>query len=794
MSVQIYRLKSGEKLYTKAVTKGGFKSFRHATQNIGFIETSLEHEFKEEGHAPYNVYCTLAEYDSIKKKKKENFIRQTVMGFDIDKIDIARMSEYSGVIARALLVDVEKCFSVCSGSGIHFVVMPENFIFTLEHFDKYEGYYHGWLAEINKALKEAGLKGDCDADFYKAGVMVRWPNTMNIKPVETAPHTFKTKNPVVLLHGKLDPQEWNITDVTPVVIPNSKEVKDQGMRPGQFGSPDVPHIESNCEFLKFAKENPEKLSEPQWFRMLNLLGHMEPTGELAHAYSALDKKRYDKSLTDDKLLSAKNHCGPFTCDSISKAWDGCKSCPHFGKIRSPITLKSPSHIATRGSGFTTIGNKGQVVRHPEDLRRFFEQQHPYIYLRSVGALYLFNGTHFERSSKDFVLEYAQQKYSPICEKNSEREEFYNIVKANNGREPNFFDVPEGFMNFKNGVLNLASMELTPHSPELGFLYCLPYEYDPKAISPTWDLMMQNLTDNKPHMIAAIEEYLGYIVSGMEYHYNKMLVLAGDGNNGKSTILNCMQFVVGEDNYAAVSAKNYTKQFTPAEFHGKLANFSEETGPEALKDSEIIKALTGNNAIQVERKFENPFKFKNRAKLVLTYNKIPYISDQSEGMRRRLLVLPLSVNLDEQKEKLIHDVYTKIKAELAGILNRALAGLGRLNAQKGFTDVPEAREEVNKIFKHSDGVFEMWEDHLTKTGKPEDFIRMDELWNYYTTKIDPRDGGGSGARVERRGFGKKIGALVAKNKKLEVKKKRFGADTDNVVLGVTWTHLDEQQDY
>lgn len=790
MPVQLYRTKAGKKIYTQSITKEGLKTFRTATQNLDGLKIHVEGAFTEDNHAPFNVFCTLAEYSDLRRKTKDTFVRQNVMGFDIDKIDLARVKEYPAVIARALLVDLNFCFVVCSGGGIHFVFEPEDFNFpNVSYFEKYMPYYRGWVKEINAALTEAGLPGEADIDFFKPGVMVRWPGTLNIKPIETAPLEFKTKREVILLHGKLLPQQWGIDEVKPIEV----QKKEEGLKVGQYGTPDAAFIEQECPFLKYSKENADKLTEPQWFRMLNLLGHMDESGTLAHEYSSQDKKRYTREETDEKLTASKSFCGPFTCESISKVWDGCKSCPHFKKIRSPITLKSPAHIASKNCGFTTFSEKGRPERQQEDLRKYFEQQHPYIMLRSVGAIYLFNGKFYERSSKDFVTEFAQANFSPVCEKNAEREEFWNIVKSYNGRDPNFFDTPEGYINLNNGVLKVETMELLPHSTDFGFLYCLPYDYTPEAKAPTWDLMLQNLTRGRAHMANVVEEYLGYILSGMEYHYNKMLILAGDGNNGKTTVLNCMQKVVGEKNYASIAVQNFGKQFTPAELHGKLANFSEEASKEAFKDSPFLKALTGNTEIQVERKFENPFKIKNKAKIVLTYNEIPYISDKSEGMARRLLVLPFDVNLNEEKSKLITDVYKKIEMELPGILNRALVGYQRLRAQNGFTDVPEAREEVKKIFKLSDGVFEMWEDMVEITEKPENFLPIDELWTKYTTEVDPREGGGSASRVERRGFGKKIG-LYAGRTKAKIIKKKINGKVVNVVSGATWKNLDEQHDY
>jgi P4 family phage/plasmid primase-like protien len=789
MPVQIYRLKAGEKTFTHALTKDGLKSFRAATKNIDALKVHIEHDFISEDHAPYNVYCTLAEYTSAKRKSKAEFSRQTVMGFDIDKIDVPRMSEYPAVIAQALLLDVEKCFVVCSGGGIHFVFEPEDFVFpNISYFDKYMPYYKGWSNEINKALREAGLLGVSDLDFFKPGVMVRWPGTLNIKPVETAPLKFETKRDVILLKGHLEPQVWGITDIAPIAV----EKKDEGLTRGQYGTPDAKEIQKECLFLRYSKENAEKLTEPQWFKMLNLLGHIDETRELAHAYSAEDKKRYTKEETDTKIDSSTSFCGPFTCDSVSKVWDGCKTCPHFGKIRSPITLKSKDHVATKDCGFTKYSAKGAILRQHEDLRKFFEEKHPYIMLRSVGSLYLFNGKYYEHSSSDFVKGFAQEHFNPICEKNSEREEFWGIVKSNNGREANFFDTPESLINLENGVLNVETGELHAHSKEFGFLYCLDYGYDPKATCPTWDLLMKNLTGNKQHMIDVLEEFLGYMVSGMEYRYNRILVLAGDGNNGKTTVLNCMKKIIGEKNFSAVSAKKFPDRFTPVAFYGKLANFAEEASKEAFKETDVIKALTGDSDLEVERKFENSFKFRNRAKLVMTYNEVPYLSDRSEGMMRRLLIMPFDVNLTEEKDKLIPDVYKKIQLELPGILNRALAGLARLKANDGFTDVPETREKVKEMHTISDPVFAMWEALFETTGNKEDCVTIPEMWTQYE-KFDPREG--NFQRISQLSFSRRIAGFIKRNKNIEFKQKRIDGNLRvNALYGVRQKQFLDNQDY
>jgi putative DNA primase/helicase len=86
----------------------------------------------------------------------------------------------------------------------------------------------------------------------------------------------------------------------------------------------------------------------------------------------------------------------------------------------------------------------------------------------------------------------------------------------------------------------------------------------------------------------------------------------------------------------------------------------------------IKAITGEDMISAQLKYQNYFEFKPQCKLVLVTNYPPHVPAGDDALWRRLKVLPFTVTVPEEKrvpglaEKLLSE-------EGSGILNWAIAG-------------------------------------------------------------------------------------------------------------------------
>ena len=408
------------------------------------------------------------------------------------------------------------------------------------------------------------------------------------------------------------------------------------------------------------------------------------------------------------------------------------SVPIEGRALSNEEQASQSEEFSLESGFHTAGPRGSSIPDYDALLEHFKSKSPYKMIADMKAVYVFNGTHYDFVSPVELKSFAEDHFVP---KPSERTrcEFVAKVQANNVTTRKFFtDTTEDKVNFKNGILDLNSwdLKLSPHSPDYGFVGVLPYDYDPDADCPVFKRWIDSVMLSDKKLIAILQEFMGYIVRGGDYKYHKALWLGGEGRNGKSTFVDLLKALIGPKNFSTVSIKSLVgDRFSGADLEGKIANFSEETSPAELRDSGPFKNLTGDGDISAQKKYGDPFHFRNRAKLVMTYNTIPDLSDLSPGMLSRPIIVPFrKIIQDHEQDK---SIKTKLAAELPGIFNFALEGWNRLEEQNGFTVSELSTLALTKVREESCNVFQWVELYVEFLDLSADvFLPSREIYSAY----------------------------------------------------------------
>ncbi|WP_158258999.1 DNA primase family protein [Mammaliicoccus sciuri] len=254
-----------------------------------------------------------------------------------------------------------------------------------------------------------------------------------------------------------------------------------------------------------------------------------------------------------------------------------------------------------------------------------------------------------------------------------------------------------FIPVLNGIYDFNSHTLVPHSPDIVVTAKFNASYEPKITSDIVDQALLTIADDDLEIVQLFTEIFGYLLFKQNF-LDKSFLLVGNGGNGKSTLLNMMANFVGEENVSSVSLPGLSERFNLAELHNKLLNAGDDIPIQSIKDASNFKKLSTGERITAERKGQDPFQFRNYAKLVFSANAIPRWFENSNGIFDRLVLVPLNAQLrnNPKRDPFLEQKVTTDEAR-SHILNLAIKALGQLLHRRKFT-IPAVSSQKMEEFK------------------------------------------------------------------------------------------------
>jgi len=389
-------------------------------------------------------------------------------------------------------------------------------------------------------------------------------------------------------------------------------------------------------------------------------------------------------------------------------------------------------------GFTKVvidNNREKKVRQYLKLYEYFDHKHSGVYLPDKKAFAIWTGKQFEFKAIDFAKMFAQRFFkNPECININERSTFLDLCKNSKQESVNEYTLQDkGVINMLNGMYLYNKDSFIPHDRKYKMSVTVNVEYDKKATCPTWDKLLSLICKDRPHLVQAIEEFVGYCLSGASYRaFNKMLILDGTGSNGKSTLLRVINNLLGEENCGALDLMSIGKErFSAMGLVGKLLNVCAEIPKEAFGTTGKIKQLTGGDPITVEEKGAGFYQYENIAKFIITYNKMPFFPDNSPGMRRRMIVIPCEQNFDENPELRLPDPDEYItKHERSGVFNKCITAYIRAKKIGKFIELDESKERIDALIYESNTLQQFIDQEIQITNSGDDFIPSQTLWDKF----------------------------------------------------------------
>lgn len=280
-----------------------------------------------------------------------------------------------------------------------------------------------------------------------------------------------------------------------------------------------------------------------------------------------------------------------------------------------------------------------------------------------------------------------------------------------------------YIAFKNGIYDLVTDTLLPYSPEYVITNRIPWDYIPDAQSELAERTLNKLACDDPSIVALLQECIGYCF----YRRNelgKAFILTGDKSNGKSTFLDVIKYMLGDENISALDLKELGDRFSTSMMFGKLANLGDDIGDDFLSGTQVstFKKIVTGNRIKAERKGQDPFEFNPYIKMLFSANDIPRMKDKTGAVLRRLVIIPFNATFTVNDPDF--DPYIKYKLVEQGsieyLIRVGVEGLRRVIQQNHFTqservdrEIKEYEEENNPIagFIEDQGL-DMIENQLT----------------------------------------------------------------------------------
>ena len=276
-----------------------------------------------------------------------------------------------------------------------------------------------------------------------------------------------------------------------------------------------------------------------------------------------------------------------------------------------------------------------------------------------------------------------------------------IMQARDDGLLHFASEPPNVVNAANCELWLhddGTVEARPHDPATGMRHVLNVSYIPKASCPEYDAAVRRIFENAEYprtLINFFNELAGYAIQ-LRRDIALIVVMIGEGNNGKTSLIRLLTELVGSDFvYSGRVDELEETRFAIGSLFGKLLFVDDDVRAGAKLPDGALKKISEAKLLTGEPKHKPAFNFINRAFPIILCNNLPSLADLSHGMMRRLHVVPFDRTFTEGETD--RDLFDRIiENELSGVLNRALEGWKRLKQRKRFPssrDMDRARQEL-----------------------------------------------------------------------------------------------------
>ena len=363
-------------------------------------------------------------------------------------------------------------------------------------------------------------------------------------------------------------------------------------------------------------------------------------------------------------------------------------------------------------------------------------------LRFEGGLYYFNGYCYiplrdEMETLEVFRSYVSESALGVKSLRPFND-LYKFIKTSPLLIPDDLNerlqTSKKYVVLNNGALNLKKLKLTNPSPKIIKFFKIDASWDttpPKRFLK----FLRSSCGNDEQIMTRVAEVIGYLLSGSN-DGKVFFVIGTASNSGKSTLGELLKNIIGENLVSAIPPHKLGERFALGSNRGKILNLAMDVPKGKLNAVAVsnIKAITGNDMITIEEKYQKAEMIKSQTRFLFGTNHpitIPTDEDD-EAFWERMIIIPFNIKIDESKRdpKLLE----KLLKEKDSIVTYCLRHYRKvfLNNHR-FSECDEADIMKQKWQKGEESYHSwnrFWYERVEVTGRKSDYVFSTDLYEAY----------------------------------------------------------------
>lgn len=382
-------------------------------------------------------------------------------------------------------------------------------------------------------------------------------------------------------------------------------------------------------------------------------------------------------------------------------------------------------------------SRGEFAQRFLEMKSFLGTRYAYVPEQKQFYRYRQGNGIWKPVEKKYIKQSIWQEVEDTTEANAVLKQIvYQVMDEENqnrfdpGKKPDLDHI-----NFENGILDWRSGDLMEHDPERYDLVQIPHEYDSDADCDLWEEKMEEwIPDEDTRKF--VQEFMGLCLIPDTSH-GRMMFLLGEGMNGKSTFLNVMRAVFGDDNFQGIPFRKLTSQsrFEVLNLRGALVNACTDMDCDEIKNNRVLKNVSVGDSVRGEQKHGKSLDFTPFARMIFSANELPETADNTTAWYRRLEIVEFPNQFDPDDPGTNKNLAEDLMEEIPGIINWQLEGLRRLKSRGHVEPSDQMRKRKLRYKlenKHESKPVEAWYDECVESGDGDDTLPTASLYDQYVS--------------------------------------------------------------